>query len=201
MAHKRVFAALPESFMPSVISHAVVAAALITAFPAPAVSRRSLLLGIACTMAPDVDVLGFRFGIKYGDFLGHRGFTHSLVFAAILATVAIAAAASGFGPRQNRRLTWLYFFLATASHGILDAFTDGGLGVALFSPFDTTRYFFAWTPIEVSPIGVRFISARGAAVFLSELQWVWLPSAIFAAGALFLRRCFSRTAPTPNEGR
>jgi len=30
-------------------------------------------------------VIGVRFGIHYGDFWGHRGFTHSLVFAALLA--------------------------------------------------------------------------------------------------------------------
>ena len=36
-------------------------------------------------MIPDIDVIGFRFGIHYGDFWGHRGFTHSLVFAALLA--------------------------------------------------------------------------------------------------------------------
>ena len=36
----------------------------------------------------------------------------------------------------------LYLFLSTASHGVLDALTDGGLGVAFFSPFDQTRYFF-----------------------------------------------------------
>ena len=74
----------------------------------------------------------------------------------------------------------------TASHGFLDAFTNGGLGVAFFSPFDPTRYFFPWTPIEVSPIGaVRFFSQRGLLVIISELRWVWLPS---LALGLILRR-------------
>ena len=45
----------------------------------------------------------------------------------------------------------MFLFLAIASHGLLDAFTDGGLGVAFFAPFDSTRYFFPVTPIEVSP--------------------------------------------------
>jgi len=44
--------------------------------------------------------------------------------------------------------------------------TDGGMGVAFFSPFDTTRYFLPWRPILVSPISVmRFLSERGLAVF------------------------------------
>jgi inner membrane protein len=45
-----------------------------------------------------------------------------------------------------------------ASHGILDAMTDGGLGVAFFSPFDDTRCFFPFRPIKVSPIGLSFFS-------------------------------------------
>jgi inner membrane protein len=72
---------------------------------------------------------------------------------------------------------WLGFlFLVAVSHGLLDALTDGGLGVAFFAPFDGRRYFFPWRPIEVSPIGLGFFSARGARTFLSELQWVWLPT-------------------------
>ena len=76
-------------------------------------------------------------------------------------------------------MTHAALFLLTASHGILDAFTNGGLGVALLSPFDNGRYFFPWTPIEVSPIGVRaFFSAWGLGVLKSELLWVWLPLGI-----------------------
>ena len=85
-------------------------------------------------------------------------------------------------PGFSRGLAWIYLFLATASHGLLDCLTNGGLGVALFSPFDARRYFFAFRPIEVSPLGVReFISERGVAVLQSELVWVWLPCAIMAA--------------------
>jgi hypothetical protein len=39
-----------------------------------------------------------------------------------------------------------FLFLATASHGILDAFTDGGRGIAFFAPFGTERYFFPHHP-------------------------------------------------------
>jgi inner membrane protein len=70
----------------------------------------------------------------------------------------------------------LYFFLLTASHGILDAFTNGGLGIALLSPFDTTRHFFPWQPIEVAPIGIwAFFSDWGVRVLWSEILWIWLP--------------------------
>jgi inner membrane protein len=74
----------------------------------------------------------------------------------------------------------VFLFLATLSHPTLDALTNGGLGVGFFAPFSNERYFFAYRPIEVSPIGVGdFFSQRGLKVLLSELRWVWLPSAIF----------------------
>jgi inner membrane protein len=62
---------------------------------------------------------------------------------------------------------------------VLDAATDGGLGVALLAPFDAERVFFPFRPIAVSPIGASaFVSARGAAVLASELLWIWLPFAL-----------------------
>jgi inner membrane protein len=61
----------------------------------------------------------------------------------------------------GRFTLFTYLFLATASHGVLDAMTDGGLGVAFFSPFDNRRYFLPWRPIVVSPISIaRFFSGR-----------------------------------------
>ena len=69
-----------------------------------------------------------------------------------------------------------YFFLVTASHGILDAMTDGGLGVAFFAPFNNSRYFLPWRPVMVSPIGVGpFFSRYGLNVLLSEVVWIWAP--------------------------
>ena len=61
-----------------------------------------------------------------------------------------------------------------------DAMTTGGLGVAFFSPFDNSRYFFPWRPIKVSPIGIgKFFTMRGIQVLKSELLWIGLPSIVF----------------------
>jgi inner membrane protein len=72
---------------------------------------------------------------------------------------------------------WLYTLLfarATASHGILDAFTNGGLGVAFFSPFNPTRYFFPVRPIPVSPMsGAALLTSRGWRVIVGELMLLW----------------------------
>ena len=139
---------------------------------------------------PDADVIAFRYGVAYNDVIGHRGFTHSLLFAALFASV-VSLGASRLG--ASRTTTWIAIALSTASHGVLDAATNGGAGVAFFSPFSNERFFFPWRPIEVSPIGVaRFVSARGLAVLQSELIWVWLPVLAIATAALVLRR---RVAP------
>lgn len=132
-------------------------------------------------MAPDLDVLSFAFGIPYEHPLGHRGLWHGIPFAALFAGLVCIAAFPRAQPEFSRILAWLYLFLATASHGLLDTFTNGGLGVALLSPFDDARTFAPFRPIEVSPLGLRaFLSARGVEVLVSELLWVWLPFGVVA---------------------
>jgi membrane-bound metal-dependent hydrolase YbcI (DUF457 family) len=88
---------------------------------------------------------------------------HSVLFSAVFAAL-LAALFKNAGNAQWKLV--LIFFLAGASHGLLDALTDGGLGVAFFSPFIAERYFFPWTPIPMSPIGMTafFIQSRGAGV-------------------------------------
>jgi inner membrane protein len=103
--------------------------------------------------------------------------------------VAVGIAFRRALPSITRFSLWMYFFLATASHGLLDAMTDGGLGVAFFAPFDNRRFFLPWRPIRVSPIGVtRFFSARGLAVIQTELLWIWLPAGLLAVSVWIMRR-------------
>jgi inner membrane protein len=162
--------------MASAFSHAVVAVAMGRAFRKEELRGRELGLGAFCSVLPDLDVIGFPLGIQYGDMWGHRGLTHSVLFAALLAGTLVALWYRG-KPAITMAGLYLYFFLCTASHGVLDAMTDGGLGVAFFSPFDTTRYFFPVRPVLVSPIGVNeFFSAYGARVLANEAVWIGLPS-------------------------
>ena len=179
--------------MASLFSHAAAALAIGACFARPGVPKRVWALGACAAMLPDADVAAFALGIPYEHMLGHRGLTHSLLFAAALA--AILALAAGTITGMSRGALWLYLFLAAASHGALDALTNGGLGVAFLAPFDGHRFFFPFRPIQVSPIGIaRFFTARGWAVIRSELVWVWLPSALLAAGALTVRRAARRSA-------
>jgi inner membrane protein len=174
--------------MASAFSHAFVAVAFGGLFRHPVMTRRALLLGAFCAVLPDIDVIGFGYGVGYGDLWGHRGLTHSLLFALLLSLLIVALCYR----RESRPVMagmTLYFFLATASHATLDALTNGGLGVAFFSPVDPTRYFFPVRPIEVSPIGIgEFFSAQGWLVARSELLWIWLPTLVL----FFLWRALPR---------
>jgi inner membrane protein len=169
--------------MPTVLTHAIVPLAVAVALGRQRVPVRLAVAGAVLAMLPDADVLGFKFGVAYADNWGHRGATHSLIFAAMLASMVVAV-----WPEFRSRFAWAFLFLAAASHGLLDMLTDGGLGVALLWPFDTARHFFAFTPIRVSPIGAGFFSKRGVETVLSELLWVWLPVTVVAATARLTRQ-------------
>ena len=162
--------------MASAFSHAVVALTLGKAIPHRVMKWPLLLTGAICSIVPDLDVIGFAFGIQYGDLWGHRGMTHSLFFAGLLSAILV-----GLSYRQETPMArtgiGLYLFLCTASHGVLDAMTDGGLGIAFFSPFDPTRYFLPFRPVAVSPIGIGdFFNGQALQILANEISWIWLPA-------------------------
>jgi len=164
--------------VPSVISHAVVAVAAGITFAPRDVPNHFWPLSLVCSTIADADVIAFSFGIPYQHLFGHRGFFHSLFFGLLMSIFFVCLF---FRDAEIFSRQWcsyfIFFFLLSASHGILDALTNGGLGIALLAPFDNTRYFFSWRPIMVSPISIgAFFSKLGLMVIKSELLWVWLPS-------------------------
>jgi inner membrane protein len=164
--------------LPTIISHAAVAVAATKAFAPKNIPPHFWLLAIFCSTIPDADVIAFSLGIPYSHFFGHRGFFHSPFFGSLLSVLVVVVF---FPETEILSQRWffhlIFFFVVSASHGVLDAFTNGGLGIALLSPFTNRRYFFPWQPIMVSPIGIRaFASRYGLTVIKSELLWVWLPS-------------------------
>ena len=180
--------------MPTIFSHGLAAIALGTCCPTRRMPPRFWVLAAVCAALPDVDAIGFGLGFHYDDVLGHRGFTHSLLFA--LAVGFLVVVLFFRNTASFSRPWWVlvvFFFVATASHGVLDSLTNGGLGVAFLSPFSNTRYFFLWRPIEVSPLSIgRFLSPRGVEVMVSEIKWVWIPSGLLALTAHLFRKTISR---------
>ena len=179
--------------MPSVFSHAVVGSTLVVC----GLRRpRALLVALGALFAvlPDLDVVGLAVGWGLDHPMGHRGLSHSLLAAVLTAGLAALALRPRAG--EGRAWLWLVLALAAASHGALDALTNGGRGVAFFAPFSEARYHFPARPIEVSPIGVReFFTARGLEVIENELRWLWLPSAVALAMVWAVRRVSDPRTP------
>jgi inner membrane protein len=174
--------------MASAFGHALAAFALSKAFNTPSSKMKFVGIGIICSIIPDADVIGFANNIPYESFWGHRGFTHSLVFA-ILLGITLSFLFYGKADRRSRFIVGLYFMLCAASHGILDAMTSGGLGVGFFLPFTETRYFFPWRPIQVSPIGIdSFLGEWGLRVLRSEFIWIGIPSLLWMGLVSYVKK-------------
>jgi inner membrane protein len=152
------------------------------------VPRHFWSLSIACSAIADVDLIGFLSGVPHDHFFGHRGFFHSLLFGLV---VSIAATRFMFSRAKKVSGGWVpylaFFFLLSASHGLLDALSNGSVGVALLSPFDTTRYFFPWQPISMIRMRV-FLRTWSFAAIRSELLWVWLPSLLIIIVSKIIRK-------------
>jgi inner membrane protein len=127
-------------------------------------------------LLPDIDVIGRSFGIRYGDSWGHRGASHSFAVCFGLA-IAIGVAGGQLGAAPVR--TSLCALVVLVSHPLLDILTDGGLGCALFWPFDDTRYFASWRPIPVAPLGRHYFTDAGLRVALRELA-LFFPFIVYA---------------------
>ncbi len=83
--------------MPSIITHAAVPLALWCAADRGRIPPRLLAAGVIAAMLPDADVLAFALHIPYADAFGHRGASHSLLFAGVLAALAAVLAFFGSG--------------------------------------------------------------------------------------------------------
>jgi inner membrane protein len=172
--------------MPTIFSHPAVALGLAPWFRR--VPKSLVAIAAVCSAVPDADVAAFGFGIPYEHPFGHRGFTHSLVFAALFAAFVTFSYLRLARSELPFRVAFPFVFLVIASHGVLDAMTTGGRGVGFLIPFSNRRFFFPFRPIRVSPIGAQDFLERAGPVLRSEILWVWIPFIGLAiVGALVAR--------------
>lgn len=177
--------------MPTIFTHSAVPLAMSLALGCQVIPKRLMAAGVLVSILPDLDVLSFRLGIPYAAEFGHRGFSHSLFFAF---GVAVIGSAFARHLQSSHLQTFLFLFVAAASHGVLDTFTSGGLGIGLLWPFSDERFFAPYRPIAVSPFGFsQLISKRGLTVAWSEIRWVWLPLFSLASIVLVYLRSRAKT--------
>ncbi len=187
--------------MATAFTHAAVGLTLGQLLPREFPIRRLSLFLALVSVLPDIDVLAFPLGIPYSDPFGHRGFTHSILFAMVLATCTalvlyVSRAGRGLGCMAVGAVT----FVSVVSHGILDAATDAGLGIGFFIPFDYERHFLPFRPLETSAVDPRVFLAhpsRALDILTNELAWVGLPLLGFTLilqGFRFVSKVFSGKA-------
>lgn len=185
--------------MATILSHGIVGVTSSRLIIRREMPRSFWWLTFFAAMLPDVDGIGLRLGIPYSHCWGHRGAMHSLFIAAV-AGVALACGLYLGGALRERGqavLAAFALFLAIAEHGLVDAMTNGGLGVAFFWPFACQRYFFSWRPIQVSPLSAGRFMGKFMPILRTETLWLLLPCAalLFAdAGIRALSRSREKMA-------
>lgn len=176
--------------MASIFSHAIAASALGSVNTPQKRKLKYVFFGICCAIFPDMDVITLYLGVPYDHPFGHRGFFHSLFWAYLQGLFIVRIFYHEYTFMSwNALRTGFYFFCCGVSHSLLDAMTTGGRGVAFFAPFENSRYFLPWRPIEVSPLDINaFFGEWGIRVLQSEFYYVVIPSVILAAGMTLYRR-------------
>ena len=118
--------------MASAFSHIAIPIALNIALGHQSISPKLLILGMFLAIAPDLDAIAFLFEIPYSSQWGHRGFTHSVFFALGISLILLPTAKYF----KAKHITFFFItFISLTSHPLLDALTNGGLGVAFWWPF------------------------------------------------------------------
>jgi inner membrane protein len=150
-------------------THPAVPIALCVGLGNKIIPIRLLAAGVLLSVLPDLDLSLLQFGVSWSSVYGHRGFTHSIGFAAICAVLM------AFCYRQRSMVALLFGFLVVASHAVLDAMTWGGQGVAIYWPFSEQRMLMPNRSLPASPMSVEQFMRWGGFVLRAELKQVWLP--------------------------
>ena len=103
--------------MPTIFAHGALGFTAARGFSKNPYNDRLMMATIFLTVLPDVDGLFIRF-IPYGHPVGHRGFTHSLLFAVIAGLItALIFVHERWNDGYHVAKLAVYFTLVTASHG------------------------------------------------------------------------------------
>lgn len=167
------------------ITHIALGACIGELFVGGKVGRKAMLWGAVAQSFPDIDfIAGFWMGTT-DELLAHRGFTHSLLFAALLTPVLALLAERWHRPHNISIGKWTIFFgTEILLHIFLDAFN--AYGTAWFEPFSHIRFSFH-TLFVAEPLFSIWIGIAFAALLLikkNRIKRKWW--SIFGLGMCFL---------------
>ena len=187
--------------MPTIISHALIPLIGAAALPSLRLPKRLVAAGMAAAILPDADVItGRLFEIPHTHDFGHRGATHTLLFALLLAAAAMVWSKS---LRTRPGVAFLFMAVSTLSHPLADMLTRGGKGIMILWPLEDARFKFLAHPIEASPVGLKaFETGVIWQVLLSEILWLLLPLLFIAFSARLALKSFSgSSSPIDSNGK
>lgn len=147
--------------------------------------RSALFWGALVALLPDLDVIFVGLHRGWGEFLYHRGTSHSLWFGCVLGPALGWAIWRGRG-RGEPISAWVWLCIAAlVTHPLLDAFTP--YGTQLFAPFDRMRV--AWQGVAI--IDPAYSAVLAVAVIVGARRRTSAQTArVVAWGALALSTAY-----------
>jgi len=145
------------------LTHIVLGACMGEAFAGNTVGKKAMIWGILAQSVPDIDFLAAFWLDTPSNLLAHRGFTHSILFSALMTMLLAILAERWHRPHNISLAKWIAFFGAVIlGHIFLDAFNNYGVG--WFEPFSHTRISF-----NILYVADPFFSAIPAIAFVMLL--------------------------------
>ena len=103
--------------------------------------KKAMLWGALAQSIPDIDFITSFWMTTPESLLAHRGFTHSILFALLIAPLFALIAEKIHRPHNIPFKKWLLFFATEVFvHLFIDAFNNYGIG--WFEPFSHARFSF-----------------------------------------------------------
>jgi inner membrane protein len=177
------------------ITQALLGAATAELVAGRQLGRRALGWGAVVGMTPDLDILLAPLHNGYGEWLYHRGTTHSLWFGFVMGPL-MGWLLWRWRDRERETLhAWIALaVIALVTHPILDGFTP--YGTQFFAPFSRER--FAWNGVAIVDPFYSIILAAGVAVAASRTisatrrRWALVASLVVTTSYLFAGLAINR---------
>jgi inner membrane protein len=123
------------------LTHIALGACMGEAFAGKQLGKKAMLWGALAQSIPDIDFLASTWMNTSSNLLAHRGFTHSLLFCAIITALFALLAERWHRPHNINLKKWMLFFgTVIFIHIFIDAFNNYGVG--WFEPFAHYRVSF-----------------------------------------------------------
>ncbi len=143
------------------ITHIVLGATIGEVIAGKQLGKKAMVIGAIAQSVPDFDFIMSIWLRPVDELLSHRGITHSILFALVIATTIGLLASKLKRPNNLSASKWMIFIaLELFAHLILDGLNNYGVG--WFEPFSQQRISFnviyVADPFYSIPLAIGFIA-------------------------------------------